>query len=77
MPDRRRTVGGMLVLTIGGGLLMFPPLVLLFNHELFIFGVPQIVVYLFAVWIGLIFGTALLTRRLPRDTTQYGIEGDS
>jgi len=76
MPDRRRIVGGMLVLTIGGGSLFFPPLVLLFNHELTIFGVPQIVVYLFAIWVLLIIGTALLTRRLPRDATQDGTEGD-
>lgn len=76
MPDRRRIVGGMLVLTLGGGLLLFPPLVLLFNHEVAFFGIPQIVVYLFAVWVLLIIGTALLTRQLPRDTTQDGAEGE-
>jgi len=75
MPDRRRIVGGMLVLTLGGGLLLFPPLVLLFNHEISFFGIPQIVVYLFAVWVLLIVGIALLTRHLPLDATQDGTEG--
>lgn len=76
MPDRRRIVGGMLLLTVGGTALMLPPLVLLFNHAVSIFGVPQIVLYLFALWLALIVGTALLTRRLPRDPIEDGIEGE-
>lgn len=67
MPDRRKIVGGMFVLTAAGFLLLVPPLVHVFNHEVTVFGVPQIVFYLFGVWLALIVGTAVLTRKLQRD----------
>jgi len=57
----------MLVLTVFGGLLMLPPLVNVFNQNITHFGIPQIVFYLFAVWILLVAGTALLVRAMPRD----------
>lgn len=57
----------MLVLTAFGGLLMLPPLVYVFNQRITHFGIPQIVFYLFAVWMLLIIGTALLVRAMPRD----------
>ena len=67
MVERRKLVGGMLLLTIVGGLLMLPPLVYVFNQPITHFGIPQIVFYLFAVWLLLIVGIALLTRALPPD----------
>ena len=67
MADRHKLVSAMLVLTIFGALLLLPPLVYVFNQPISHFGVPQIVIYLFAVWLALIVGTALLTRALPRD----------
>lgn len=57
----------MLVLTIFGALLLVPPLVYVFNQPISHFGVPQIVIYLFLVWLVLILGTAALTRSLPRE----------
>lgn len=57
----------MLLLTTLGGLLMLPPLVYVFNQPIVHFGIPQIVFYLFAVWLLLIIGTALLSRALPTD----------
>jgi len=57
----------MLLLTVLGALLMLPPLVYVFNQPISHFGVPQIVFYLFAVWLLLIVATALLTRALPPD----------
>ena len=57
----------MLVLALFGALLLLPPLVYVFNQPISHFGVPQIVIYLFAVWLALIIGTALLTRALPRE----------
>lgn len=57
----------MLVLTIFGALLLVPPLVYVFNQPISHFGVPQIVIYLFAVWLLLILGTAALTRSLPHE----------
>lgn len=57
----------MLVLTVFGGLLMLPPLVYVFNQDISHFGIPQIVFYLFALWLLLIAGTALLAHAIPRD----------
>lgn len=57
----------MLVLTVFGSLLMLPPLVNVFNQSITHFGIPQIVFYLFAVWMLLVVGTALLVRAMPRD----------
>ena len=57
----------MLLLTALGAMLMLPPLVYVFDQPFTHFGVPQIVLYLFAVWLLLIVGTGLLTRALPRE----------
>jgi hypothetical protein len=77
MTDRRKVVGGMLLQTAAGFLLLVPPLVQLFNHEVRVAGVPQIVVYLFGVWAALIVGTVLLTRHLAPDHADPQDEGDS
>ena len=69
MADRRKLTGGMLLLTVFGCALMLPPLVYVFNQPIAHFGIPQIVFYLFAVWLLLIIGTALLTHALPPDET--------
>lgn len=67
----------MLLLTVAGFLMLVPPLVHLFNHDATIGGVPQIVVYLFGVWLALILGTVLLTRHLEPDGIDPKDEGDS
>ncbi|ODT81055.1 MAG: hypothetical protein ABS76_13225 [Pelagibacterium sp. SCN 64-44] len=65
MADRHRLTGGMLLLTVLGALLMLPPLVYVFNQPQTIFGIPQIVFYLFVVWLLLILGTALMAHARP------------
>src|SRR6218665_2670490 len=65
MATRRRVRGGMLLLTVLGAALMLPPLVYVFDQPIAHFGIPQIVFYLFALWLALITGTALLTHALP------------
>lgn len=72
MSERHRLKSGMFLLTLFGALLMLPPLVLLFNQPIFYFGVPQIVFYLFGLWLMLIIGTALLTRAMPREKSEPG-----
>lgn len=57
----------MLLLTVLGAALMLPPLVYVFNQPISHFGVPQIVFYLFAVWLLLIVATSLLAHALPPD----------
>ncbi|QQR40665.1 hypothetical protein [Devosia rhizoryzae] len=58
----------MFLLTAAGLLLFLPPIAYIFNHRIALFGVPQIVVYLFGVWFALIGGTAALTARLEPDS---------
>ena len=67
----------MLVLTVAGFLLLVPPLVHLFNHDFRFMGAPQIVVYLFGVWMALILGTVVLTRHLEPDRSGQPDEGES
>jgi hypothetical protein len=67
----------MLVLTVAGFLLLVPPLVQLFNHDVRFAGVPQIVVYLFSVWTALILGTVALSRHLEPDRDDSRDEGGS
>ena len=68
----------MLVLTGFGGLLLVPPLVYVFNQPISHFGVPQIVIYLFLVWLLLIIGTGVLTHFMPRsDAVDDDTEGGS
>ena len=57
----------MLLLTVLGACLMLPPLVYVFDQPIAHFGIPQIVLYLFAVWLLLIVGTAVLTHALSRE----------
>lgn len=57
----------MLALTVLGAALMLPPAVYVFNQPITHFGIPQIVFYLFVIWLLLICGTALMTHLLPRD----------
>lgn len=73
--DRRRLEGAVFVLAVLGAMLLVPPLVLIFNQPISHFGIPQIVLYLFSVWLIMIIGSALLTRRLPRDP-EDDTEGD-
>jgi hypothetical protein len=66
MAGRRRIETAALVLPIFGALLIVPPLIGVFNLPVALFGIPLIAIYLFAVWIGLIGATAMLSRRLGR-----------
>tara|TARA_R110002020_G_scaffold28563_9_gene90913 strand:- start:2380 stop:2613 length:234 start_codon:yes stop_codon:yes gene_type:complete len=76
--ERRKRITSLLVLTIAGALLLVPPLVYVFNQPIAHGGIPQIVIYLFTVWLLLILGTAVLNRSLPPDSAdpQSGAEGD-
>jgi hypothetical protein len=66
----------MLVLTLLGALLILPPLVMVFNQPLKHWGLPQTLLYLFALWLLLIAGTALLNHFLPPEAADPGAEAD-
>lgn len=66
----------MFVLTAVGLLLLVPPFVHLFNHDTAILGMPQIVLYLFGVWLALIVAIGMLTSRLSPDRPAEGEEGE-
>lgn len=64
---RRKIIGAALFLTLFGALALMPPLILLFRFDALVFGIPVETVYVFALWMSLIVGAALLSRRLPDD----------
>jgi len=68
--DRRKLPSASLFFLIFGTLLFLPPLVLLFNQHLRVLGIPLEVIYLFAVWLALVVGTAMFAYRLPHDGEQ-------
>jgi hypothetical protein len=47
--------------------MMLPPIAEVFNQPIRHFGTPQIVIYLFVLWLALIIGTAVLNRALPKE----------
>jgi len=63
--DDRKLPSAALSATVFGALMFLPPLVLLFNIETRVFGIPLEVIYLFSAWFGLILVTAWFARRLP------------
>lgn len=76
MTDRRKLTSGVLVFAVFSALLIVPPLVYIFNHPVLHFGLPQIVLYLFGVWIVMVAGTAILTHYLPRAVEDDGHQRD-
>jgi hypothetical protein len=65
----------MFLLTIMGLIVIVPPVVTLFNHDAAFLGMPQIVVYLFSIWLLLILGTVALTHFLAPDRIRQDEEG--
>ncbi len=68
MAERRKLENVALVVPVFGAMLFVPPLISIFNVDTRVLGLPLVVFYLFAVWLALIAGTALLSRHLPRQT---------
>lgn len=52
-----------------GFLLLNPPLLAIFNIELFVFGIPLLYAYLFGVWLALIALVAVAIERTGGDGT--------
>lgn len=75
--ERRKLIASMLVLTVFGTVLLLPPLVYVFNQPISHSGIPQIVIYLFGVWLLLILGTAALARQLPDEPADPAAERET
>lgn len=69
---RSKLISAALFFGILGTMLFMPPLVLLFNVKARFLGVPIEVIYLFAVWLLLVVGTAWFAYRLPEDRAEDG-----
>lgn len=67
MANQRRFATIALVLPIFGALMIVPPLVGVFNLKLTLGGIPIVAIYLFAVWLGLIGATFVLSHHLRND----------
>jgi len=56
------------LLPLVGLFLLMPPLLNLFDRPLFLFGIPLLLIYLFAIWLVGILLTAWVARRLGQGT---------
>ena len=72
--DRARRRDAAFVLPLFGVILLLPPFINLFLVDWMPWGIPLEVIYLFAVWIGLVLGAWLLSRGL--DPQSPGRDGD-
>ncbi len=70
-----KLVSAALFVTIFGVVLIVPPLALVSSTGFHIFGMPTELIYLFAVWAGLVVAAAVFAQRLPRDRTDDSREG--
>ncbi len=52
------------LLPVGGAILILPPLVLIANVDVNVFGFPAVIAYLFAVWLGLVVASFVMQRKL-------------
>ncbi len=68
----RKVVSAALFFGILGTLLLLPPLVLVFNVEMRVLGLPAELIYLFSVWLLLILGARWFAYRLGADERQGG-----
>ncbi len=80
MPGREPTLRvrhAAAVLPLLGAFLLLPPLIALFTAPLRVFGMPLIVLYLFAVWAVLIAAAAWLAHRLDSSVSAAADDGEA
>jgi hypothetical protein len=62
-PNRTRIRDAVALMVVCGTWLVMPPVLSVVNQPTTVLGVPTIVVFIFAVWAGLILATRFLARR--------------
>lgn len=65
-PTRTKVRDAVALMVLLGTWLVMPPMLDVVNQPTSIFGIPTIVVYVFAVWAGMILFTRLIARRAGR-----------
>jgi len=70
MAGRKRSEGFAFFLPVLGAMLIMPPIVMLFDVDVSLFGIPLIVGYLFFVWLFLVLASYILTQGLPRASAE-------
>ncbi len=65
--ERHKLESASLFLTVLGAMLITPPLVLVFQTDGRLLGIPAELVYLFAAWAVMIAGAWWLSGRMPRE----------
>ena len=63
---RRRAEALAALIPIAAFLALMPPFVRIFAHDGRVFGAPTVLVFLLALWVGLVVATRMLARRLTR-----------
>ncbi|MEQ1670612.1 MAG: hypothetical protein ABL893_07130 [Hyphomicrobium sp.] len=67
MLKQRRNTERQIALFLLGGVMLVPPVLVLFNHPDRVAGIPSLYLYIFLVWTGLIGFTLAITRRMRLD----------
>ncbi|WPZ32576.1 hypothetical protein T8K17_15135 [Thalassobaculum sp. OXR-137] len=65
-PTRTKVRDAVALMVLLGTWLVMPPMLSVVNQPTSVFGIPTIVVYVFAVWAGLIVVTRIVARRAGR-----------
>lgn len=65
-PTRTKVRDAVALMALLGTWLVMPPMLDVVNQPTSVFGIPTIVVYVFAVWAGLIVFTRMVARRAGR-----------
>ena len=72
MPRHNRVNERLVALFLLGVILLVPPVLIVIDRPVRVFGVPLLHLYLFAVWAGLIGAAARMTRTAEADDQQPG-----
>jgi uncharacterized membrane protein YdjX (TVP38/TMEM64 family) len=65
-PVEGRLTDGAFVLAVLAFILLTPPIIVIFNVPVFVFGVPLLHVYSFGVWLAAIVAGGVLSTRIAR-----------
>jgi hypothetical protein len=68
MTNRRKFESIAFFVPVLGAVVIMPPIVLMFDRSLHVFGFPMIIAFLFTVWLALIVAAWALSRAAP----EYG-----